>query len=150
MALVRTGTMLNAARALAEFTRVGQNVVMHWGRVLARGAFRIALAKSLEEQDGQLPGSEREDTAVVPESAKRFGISATEHANAPTGFTCDLEIDGRSANVPDDVRATMESIIQDFDGVPSDYLVAAGPGLYKSPRTGKRQGPAIGLEWHLS
>ncbi len=49
----------------------------------------------------------------------------------PDGFTYELFLDGKPVAPPEDVVSTMESIIQDHGEIPPEYLVAAGPGLYK-------------------
>jgi hypothetical protein len=40
-------------------------------------------------------------------------------------------LDGKPVAPPADMVSTMESIIQDLGEIPPEYLVAAGPGLYK-------------------
>ncbi len=106
---------------------------------LERDAFRVALARLLEEQDGTAPGADQADARESPETTARFGLQPHVEPNAPDGFTYELLLDGKSANVPEGVRATMESIIQDHGKIPPDYLVAAGPGLYKHGVGGAEQ-----------
>jgi nitric oxide reductase NorD protein len=98
---------------------------------LERDSFRIALAKLIEEQDDRAPGEDRADAETLPESAARLGARAKEDPDSPEGLTYELFLDGKPVAPPEDVVSTMESIIQDLGEIPPEYLVAAGPGLYK-------------------
>ena len=48
----------------------------------------------------------------------------------PEGFTIEIQVNGKSAQIPDGVKSTMTSIMQDLGDVPNEYLVPAGPGEY--------------------
>lgn len=110
---------------------------------LEKDAFRVALAKLLEEADGEAPGRDREGEHVLVETANRFDCRVAESPDTPDGFTYDLLLDGKSANLPEGGRAVMESIIQDLDGIPPDYLVAAGPGLYRRRPVGAKDPDSV-------
>jgi nitric oxide reductase NorD protein len=98
---------------------------------LDRDSFRIALARLVEEQDKQAPGEDRPDAETLPETAARLGTRAKEDPDSPEGLTYELFLDGKPVAPPEDVVSTMESIIQDLGEIPPEYLVAAGPGLYR-------------------
>ncbi len=98
---------------------------------LERDNFRIALAKLIEEQDEHPPGEDQPEAQTLPETASRIGARAKEDPDSPEGLTYELFLDGKPVAPPEDVRSTMESIIQDLGEIPPEYLVAAGPGLYK-------------------
>jgi nitric oxide reductase NorD protein len=104
---------------------------------LERNSFRIALARLIEEQDDRPPGEDREDAETLPETAARLGARAKEDPDMPEGITYELFLDGKPVAPPEDVVSTMESIIQDLGEIPPEYLVAAGPGLYKRGLAGE-------------
>lgn len=98
---------------------------------LERGRFRIALAKIIEEQDGTPPGEDREDAEILPETGPRLAAERREDPDMRDGFSYQLFLDGKPVAPPESVESVMESIIQDHGEIPPDYLVAAGPGLYR-------------------
>lgn len=98
---------------------------------LEQDRFRIALAKMLEDQDGAPPGEDRPEAETLPETRDRLATRRHEDPDSPNGVRFDLMLDGKPVAPPEDVVATMESIIQDHGEIPPEYLVAAGPGLYK-------------------
>ena len=98
---------------------------------LERDRFRIALAKLIEEQDGAAPGEDGQEAQILPETRQRFEARPRINPDSPDGFSFQLFLDGKPIDPPDGVTSTMESIIQDHGEIPPEYLVAAGPGLYK-------------------
>ncbi len=98
---------------------------------LERDLFRIALARLLEDQDGRPPGAEQTEALTLPETAARLGAQRHADPDRPTGLRFELLLDGKPVAPPDDVRSVMESILQDHGEIPPEYLVAAGPGLYR-------------------
>ncbi|MGE5154617.1 MAG: nitric oxide reductase activation protein NorD [Bdellovibrio bacteriovorus] len=98
---------------------------------LERDRFRIALAQLLEDRDGRSPGEDRPEAETLPESRERLGMRHREDPDSPNGVRFELFLDGNPVAPPEDVISTMESIIQDHGEIPPEYLVAAGPGLYK-------------------
>ncbi len=99
---------------------------------LERDVFRIALAKLVGDRDGRLPDSEdAQEAEILPETRERFALRKRADPQMAEGFTYDLILDGQAVAPPEDVMGTVESIIQDLGEIPPDYLVAAGPGLYK-------------------
>ncbi len=91
-------------------------------------AMRMAVARMAS--DMQLSDEETEQTSET-ETQPRFGVKQIIDTSLPDGFRFELEFDGRSLEVPDDVRGLMTSIIQDLGDVPDDFLVAAGDGSYR-------------------
>jgi nitric oxide reductase NorD protein len=86
-----------------------------------------ALRRLLDEHDaahGRQPdlepehGARRLDTAEVPDPER------------PGEVRIDITLDGVPLAPPDDVRETLDSIVQDLGHVPPDYLVPAGHGAY--------------------
>jgi nitric oxide reductase NorD protein len=84
--------------------------------------FRAALAQLAEEALGKPI-----DAAAPP----RFDLRANPDPYYPERFTFELELNGQPVTPNPDVKALMDSIIQDLGNVPEDYLVAAGDGGYK-------------------
>jgi nitric oxide reductase NorD protein len=98
---------------------------------LEQDRFRIALAQLVEDQDGAPPGEDRPEAEILPETRERLSTRRREDSDSPNGFSFDLFVDGNPIAPPDNVISTMESIIQDHGEIPPEFLVAAGPGLYK-------------------
>ena len=98
---------------------------------LEQDRFRIALAQLVEDRDGAPPGEDRPEAETLPETRERFSMGRREDPDSPNGLSFDLFLDGNPIAPPDNVVSTMESIIQDHGEIPPEYLVAAGPGLYK-------------------
>jgi nitric oxide reductase NorD protein len=61
---------------------------------------------------------------------ERFEAVKEPNPEFPEGFKIELQVNGKSAPIPDGVKATMTSILLDLGDVPNDYLVPAGPGEY--------------------
>jgi len=108
-----------------------------------RGQFRIALAKLVEEVDGQPPGQEEPEAEELPETRGRFKLRARAERDTPEGYSYDLFLDGKPVAPPEHMVSTMESIIQDLGEIPPEYLVAAGPGLYKRGLPGGRDPDSV-------
>ena len=68
----------------------------------------------------------REDEAP----AERFEAIKDADPSVPEGFTIEIQVNGKSAQIPDGVKSTITSILQDLGDVPNEYLVPAGPGEY--------------------
>ncbi len=96
-----------------------------------RDRFRIALARLIEDQDRRPPGEEQPEAQTLPETAVRLGARAQDDPDGPEGLSYELFLDGKPVAPPADMVSTLESIIQDLGEIPPEYLVAAGPGLYK-------------------
>ncbi len=105
-----------------------------------RQAFRLGLLKmhndieKAREQAGDEPAeddaaesadAENEDNETSP-----FRLREVESQDTPDGFSYEIELDGRPLDVPDNVKGTMASILQDLGEIPEDYLQAAGDGVY--------------------
>jgi nitric oxide reductase NorD protein len=108
-------------------------------------AFRIGLLKMHNDlKRGQAERHEEEtqeeDTAAASGDKKSaFGLRKVEAEEAADGFTYEIELDGRPLPVPENVKSTMASILQDLGDVPEDYLSAAGDGAYFAGELGERK-----------
>jgi nitric oxide reductase NorD protein len=84
--------------------------------------FRTALVQMLGDKEG-----EHQESAERGMLAGRFRVIQDEER--PGEFT--LNLDGKPIAPPEDVRALMDSILQDLGNIPEDYLTAAGDGGYR-------------------
>ena len=91
-----------------------------------KDAFRAALARIVGEKDR----GDRDPLKPVRTDG-RFTVDKTSDPGRPDGFTLELKLDGQPIAPPDDVKALMDSIVQDYGDIPDDYLVAAGDGAYR-------------------
>jgi len=96
-----------------------------------KNEFRTALMQMLGEKDG-----EYEDAAMPDPLAERFSVAQDEERDGEFSFA--LNLDGKPITPPDNVRALMDSIIQDLDQIPDDYLTAAGDGGYRRENEEKK------------
>ena len=96
-----------------------------------RDQFRVALAKLIEEQDGAPPACETGREETLAETRARLAMARQPDPDQPAGFRFQLLLDGKPLAPPEGVISLMESILQDQGEIPPEYLVAAGPGLYK-------------------
>ncbi|WJW75816.1 hypothetical protein QVG61_01640 [Thiohalobacter sp. IOR34] len=62
--------------------------------------------------------------------ASRLGLRKTPDETMPEGCRYEVTLDGKPLAPPDEVRASMDSILQDLGEIPDDYLFAAGDGGY--------------------
>ena len=96
---------------------------------------RLAREKSaLREALAQL-GKETTDKTAAQDTPSRFKIEHTPDTTQPSGFRFTLTLDGQPVAPPADVRALMNSILQDLGRIPDEYLVAAGDGGYRRADT---------------
>ena len=65
-------------------------------------------------------------------------VSVTQNEEREGEFSFTLSLDGKPITPPDNVRALMDSIIQDLDQIPDDYLTAAGDGGYRRENEEKK------------
>jgi len=93
--------------------------------------FRTALKQMLGEKDGEYKDSAEQDPL-----AERFSVTENEEREGEFSFA--LNLDGKPITPPDNVRALMNSIIQDLDQIPDDYLTAAGDGGYRRENEEKK------------
>ncbi len=107
---------------------------------LERDLFRIALARLVEDRDGTSPGADRPDAQTLPETSERFATRRTQDPDGPDGIRCELLLDGHPVAPPAQVVSTVASILQDLGEIPPEYLVAAGPGLYRGGPAGDPDG----------
>ncbi len=92
---------------------------------------RNALARQLEDKDRHQP-----PPADAPAN-ERFKLRPLDSAEHEGHFEYELLLDGQPVAPSADVRALMDSVIQDLGNIPEDYLSAAGAGGY-SPAAEKR------------
>jgi len=99
--------------------------------------FGAALARLLDDKGRRtelagLEGDPKDD-------AERFRVERTPDPDQPGKWRYELTIDGQPVTPPQDVKAMMDSIVQDLGDIPDDYLVAAGDGSYR--RDGEEKNP---------
>ncbi|MCU7811829.1 MAG: nitric oxide reductase activation protein, partial [Candidatus Thiodiazotropha sp. (ex Notomyrtea botanica)] len=87
---------------------------------------KIALKVALKAVVDEL----KDESKVDREEPDRFQIRSKDAASQLEEMSIELLINGKSIPMPDDVRGTLTSIIQDLGDVPPEYLVPAGPGEY--------------------
>ncbi|MFQ5644968.1 MAG: hypothetical protein ACE5FQ_14920, partial [Thiogranum sp.] len=101
-----------------------------------RQAFRLGLLKMQNDIETVREQGEAERTADDVEAVDNeengspFRLREVESQETPDGFSYEIELDGRPLDVPDNVKGTMASILQDLGEIPEDYLQAAGDGVY--------------------
>ena len=96
-----------------------------------RDQFRIILAQLMEEQDGKDLTSDSPSAEILPETRERLALATQPDPESPAGFSYHLLLDGKPVAPPSALTSLVESILQDQGEIPPEYLVAAGPGLYK-------------------
>ncbi|KPL28419.1 MAG: hypothetical protein AMJ72_03555 [Acidithiobacillales bacterium SM1_46] len=113
-----------------------------------RDQFRVALARLRMEQAPR-------GGAVRASTPGRFELRALPDSQYPERHEFSLTLDGQPLAPGADVRALMDSIIQDLGNIPEDYLVAAGDGGYRADmdrteggtETTREQGVFLYNEW---
>jgi nitric oxide reductase NorD protein len=107
-----------------------------------RQAFRLGLLKMRNElhkaQDDAEPQDHELDSTDSAAEGPSFGLREVESDETPDGYAFEVELDGRPLPVPDNVKGTMASILQDLGDIPEEYLYAAGDGVYFAGDTGDR------------
>jgi nitric oxide reductase NorD protein len=100
--------------------------------------FRIALARTLEEQQRKQAAPETTEVADAESSrsAAELRLKVTPSEETPNGVVFEFTVDGRPVAPPEDLKGTMASIWQDLGEIPPDYLVAAGDGAYHAGDAG--------------
>jgi nitric oxide reductase NorD protein len=96
--------------------------------------FREALAQLGGETAGQKPEAETDPT----QNSRQYAIEQRPDPDHPGQFIFQLLLDGQPVQPLADMRALMDSIIQDLGQIPEDYLVAAGAGGYRRQADEKR------------
>ena len=100
-------------------------------------AFRVGLLKMQNDiekarEQGEDEALKDDAEAVIEDASSPFKLREVESQETPDGFSYEVELDGRPLDVPDNVKGTMASILQDLGEIPEDYLHAAGDGVYYS------------------
>ncbi|MDO8704176.1 MAG: hypothetical protein Q7J84_04445 [Sulfuricaulis sp.] len=90
-------------------------------------------------QLGQLSQNDAIETqTAATQNSRRYGIESSPDPDHPGQFTFTLTLDGQPIQPPADVRALVDSILQDLGQIPEDHLVAAGGGGYRQQAEEKR------------
>ncbi|MGA7802209.1 MAG: hypothetical protein WCC36_15535, partial [Gammaproteobacteria bacterium] len=97
-----------------------------------REALRKGLIRMREDERRRPPEGQDPDREPAEPPNGRFRLRQIPDADLPDGFTYEIELDGQPVAPPDDVKGTMQSILQDLGQIPEDYLVAAGDGAYRA------------------
>lgn len=109
-------------------------VAMHERIAREREELRTALARLAEEHENKLAAAEGGERET---SRPRFELDPNAEPDR-ADFTFTLTLDGRPVDPPAEVRALVESILQDLGQIPDDYLVPAGDGGYRREGEEKR------------
>ena len=64
------------------------------------------------------------------EIRERFSFHQDENLELSEEMRIELQLNGKSVPIPEDIKGIMTSIIQDLGEIPNDYLVPAGSGEY--------------------
>lgn len=104
---------------------------------------RVAHEKELFRQllaqlDGESANPKTDADADTTPRPRRPRVEAMPDPDYPGQYTFVLTLDGRQIQPPNDVRALMNSIVQDLGSIPEDYLVAAGAGGYRQTAEERR------------
>ncbi|MEW6330877.1 MAG: hypothetical protein AB1560_05385 [Pseudomonadota bacterium] len=92
--------------------------------------------EALSQLGGETP-QEKTETAT-PENSRQYTIEQVPDPDHPGKFIFQLFLDGQPLQPLADMRALMDSIVQDLGQIPEDYLVAAGAGGYRKQADEKR------------
>lgn len=110
---------------------------------------KAALAAALDELASKaVPAENKGVSATEPaqseddERRDPFTIAAVDEERAQDDMRFALRLWGEPLEAPPDVRQLMSSIVQDIGEIPQEYLVAAGPGAYRSCAAPPKQAPA--------
>lgn len=96
--------------------------------------FRESLA-----QTGNEPAAPNPDTeSASKENSRQYSVEQVPDPDHPGQFTFILLLDGQPVQPLADMRALMNSIVQDLGQIPEDYLVPAGAGGYRQQVDEKR------------
>jgi len=117
------------------------------GMLLTERAQQVMQERMAQEKDqlrqalahlGQESPADKPDTESAAREPKRFNLGQIPDPDRPGHFIFTLSLDGQPIQPPADMRALMDSIVQDLGQVPEDYLVAAGAGGYRQAAEEKR------------
>ena len=104
---------------------------------LVPAAVNQAMAIRMEREKAQLRVALKDiadeiNTGHEPEQApvERFEARQETDLEIPEDFKMELTLDGKNVPLPEHVKETMISIIQDLGEIPEEYLVPAGAGEY--------------------
>ncbi|MET0066801.1 MAG: nitric oxide reductase activation protein [Candidatus Thiodiazotropha sp.] len=87
-----------------------------------KAKLRVALKLISDEMKKDQPEEE--------ETRERFNLLQEEQDAFAEEMQFELQLDGKSVPVPEDIKGIMTSIVLDLGDIPNDYLVPAGSGEY--------------------
>ncbi len=109
-------------------------------RLKERNLFQLLLAKTADEMGKQAPDEQATDKdPEQPDAGPRFDKLALPDADLEQGVSYQIELDGISVPLNDEISSLIDSIIQDHGELPEEYLQAAGPGAYHAWQAQQQQ-----------
>lgn len=96
-----------------------------------KNGFRAKLTKLAEDMHGKLDTAVDDEAKTAPRS-RRFSMKRTPDRERPGLFNFELALDGKPIVPPANLKALLDSIVQDLGEIPEDYLTAAGDGGYRA------------------
>ncbi len=96
--------------------------------------FREALA----HLGGETAQAKQDTETGTTQNPRQYAIEQLPDPDHPGQFVFRLLLDGQPVQPLTDMRALMDSIVQDLGQIPEDYLVAAGAGGYRRQADEKR------------
>ncbi len=104
-------------------------------RLKEKDLFQLLLAKTADEMGRQSPAEQAIDKDPEQQAAgPRFDKIALPDTDLEQGVNYQIELDGISVPLNDEISSLIDSIIQDHGELPEEYLQAAGPGAYHAWR----------------
>ncbi len=109
-----------------------------------RNAFNVALARIAKEWRGARPEEDQlNSTGLAPENIK---LTRTTDADRADVDTFEFDLDGQVVSPTADMRALMDSIIQDLGDIPPDYLVTADDASYSKEGAPEKDPADVGKD----
>lgn len=94
--------------------------------------------EALTQLGGEAAAQKLEPETSPAQRARQYAIEQMPDPDHPGQFVFRLMLDGQPVQPLADMRAVMNSIVQDLGQIPEDYLVAAGAGGYRQQVDEKR------------
>jgi nitric oxide reductase NorD protein len=109
-------------------------------RLKEKDLFQLLLAKTADEMGKQPLTEQALDKAPEQQAAgPRFDKVALPDTDLEQGVSYQIELDGFSVPLNDEISSLIDSIIQDHGDLPDEYLQAAGPGAYHAWQAQQQQ-----------
>ncbi|MGI9305562.1 MAG: nitric oxide reductase activation protein NorD [Gammaproteobacteria bacterium] len=93
--------------------------------------------RRIQDEAVEQAESSTDSQTLTPAGQPRFTMQEVPTSDAEGGFSHELTLGDKPMPISDDLRSTMDSIIQDFGEIPEHYLVPAGHGEYDYRGEGK-------------